>query len=32
MASRGVLEGAEVIIFSATLRKIFSEKRTAISA
>jgi fatty acid desaturase len=32
MASRGVLEGAEVIVFSATLRKIFSEKRTAISA
>src|SRR4030081_667363 len=32
MASRGVLEGAEVVMFSATLRKIFSEKRTAISA
>ncbi len=32
MASRGVLEGAEVIPFPATLRKIFSEKRTAISA
>ncbi len=32
MASRSVLEGAEVIPFSATLRKIFAEKRTAISA
>jgi fatty acid desaturase len=32
MAGRGVLEGAEVIGFSATLRKIFSEKRTATSA
>jgi fatty acid desaturase len=32
MASRGVLEGAEVIAFSATLRKIFSEKQIAISA
>ena len=32
MASRGMLEGAEVLAFSATLRKIFSEKRTAISA
>ncbi len=31
MASRGVLEGAEVIPFPATLRKIFSEKRSAIS-
>ncbi len=32
MASRSVLEGAEVIPFSATLRKIVAEKRTAISA
>jgi len=32
MASRGMLEGAEVLAFSATLQKIFSEKRTAISA
>jgi fatty acid desaturase len=32
MASRGVLEGAEVIPFSATLRKIFAEKRSATSA
>jgi len=32
MASRNVLDGAEVIPFSATLGKIFSEKRTATSA
>jgi fatty acid desaturase len=32
MAARGVLEGAEVVPFRATLRKIFSERRPATSA
>jgi fatty acid desaturase len=32
MAARGVLEGAEVVPFRVTLRKIFSERGTATSA
>ena len=32
MAARGVLEGAEVVPFRVTLRKIFSERRPATSA
>jgi len=32
MAARGVLENAEVVSFSATLKKIFAERRAATSA